>query len=476
MGAPLMWWQRLVADVALERDPSTGLLIYRKVVLTVPRQSGKTTLDLGVMVHRGTTGGDKGRPFPERQRIVYTAQKRLSARKKWEDEHIPTIQRSPLASLMLPPRKQIGQEAIRWQNGSLHGLDAPTENAVHGEVLDLGVIDEAFSQKDARVEQGMKPAQLTRMSPQIWVPSTAGKSKKDSPYLWGEIEAGRAMVDAGIRTGVAYFEWSAPIEADPASHETWYDCMPALKRWPGDHERTIPIEAIQADYDSWIAKGELNEFRRAYLNQWMDEAASDWQVIPKGIWSVLADPSPPRPPKFAFAADVTPDRSFAAIGVAGRRPDGLMQIELDKHDRGTSWVIPRLKELADKWKPCATVIAPFGPAAWLADFAEAAGLEVWKPAMREYAAACGAFYDGTGANPEAKNPAWLRYRPHSSLDAAVAGALRRNYGTDGAWLWNRQTLSADISPLVAVTLALAGFLAKGHITEEQSTPFFMAVR
>ena len=475
LGTIPMEWQQQIADVAFEIDPTTGQFVYRKVVLTVPRQSGKTSLLLGVMVHRGLAGGD-GRPFPARQRIVYTAQKRLAARKKWEDDHLPTIQRSELSQLMLPPRRQIGQEAIRWQNGSLHGLDAPSEDAVHGEVLDLGVIDEAFSQRDARVEQGMEPAQSTRQSPQIWVPSTAGKSKGDSPYLWSEIEAGRALVELGICQDLAYFEWSAPIEADPGDEATWRGCMPALKRWPGDTERTIPIGAIRAAYTKWTAKGALNDFRRAYLNQWMDEATEGWQVVAKAIWEALADPNPPRPTRPAFAADVTPDRAFAAIGVAGRRPDGLMQVELDEHERGTSWVVPRLKYLAEKHKPCAVVIAPFGPAARLCDEAEAAGLEIWRPGLREYAAACAAVYDGCGANPEAKEPAWIRHYPHTDLDAAVSGALQRPYGTDGAWVWNRRGLDVDISPLVAITHALGGYLANAHKPTDGETPFFGALR
>ena len=39
-----MPWQRHVADIAYELDEDTGRLAYREVRLTVPRQSGKTTL------------------------------------------------------------------------------------------------------------------------------------------------------------------------------------------------------------------------------------------------------------------------------------------------------------------------------------------------------------------------------------------------------------------------------------------------
>ena len=89
LGMPLMPWQRQVADVAMEVDPATGLLAYREVDLTTPRQSGKTTLELAVLVHRCRTWA--------RSRALYAAQSRIHAHKKWEDEHVATLKRSPFA-------------------------------------------------------------------------------------------------------------------------------------------------------------------------------------------------------------------------------------------------------------------------------------------------------------------------------------------------------------------------------------------
>ena len=454
-----MPWQQLVADVALEVDPDTGLLVYRKVVLTVPRQSGKTTLILASMVHRALAFGGK-------QRIVYTAQTRIKARQKWEDEHLDTIQKSPFASLMLPPRKQIGQEAIRWRNGSLHGLDAPSEDAVHGEVLDQGVIDEAFAQVDARVEQGMKPAMLTRPQAQLWVPSTAGKAKAKSPYLWGEIEAGRLAVEAGLNSGVAYFEWSAAAEEDPGDPVTWYGCMPALGI-------TQPVEAVRADYESWTAKGDLNEFRRGYLNQWPDETPAEWLVIGQQAWQALEDPKSAIEDRPAFCVAVTSDRTWAAIGAAGCREDGRSHVEVVDHHRGTSWVVPRLKDLQERWRPCATVIAPTAPAGSLISEAEAAGIEVLKQSVREVAHGCASFYDAAGANPEVTGPAWLRHLGQPDLDASLAGAVQQKLGD--AWLWSLKTSVVDPSPLVAVTGALWGHATRAHIKDDEQ-PFFASWR
>jgi hypothetical protein len=116
LGTPFMPWQREVADVAMELDPSTGLLAYSEVDLTTPRQSGKTTLELAVLVHRCRTWA--------RSRALYAAQSRIHAHKKWEDEHVATLQASQYAD-EFDLRRQRGDDAIRWHNGSLHGITAP---------------------------------------------------------------------------------------------------------------------------------------------------------------------------------------------------------------------------------------------------------------------------------------------------------------------------------------------------------------
>src|SRR5690625_1016578 len=53
--APLMPWQHRAADVALEVDPATGHYWYSIVVVTVPRQAGKTKLESDVADHRCLT-------------------------------------------------------------------------------------------------------------------------------------------------------------------------------------------------------------------------------------------------------------------------------------------------------------------------------------------------------------------------------------------------------------------------------------
>jgi hypothetical protein len=434
LGTPFMPWQRRVADVAMEVDPATGLLVYGEVVLTLPRQSGKTTLELAAMVHRCRT-------WP-RSRVLYSAQDRIHARLKWEDDHVAALQRSPFAG-EFKVRYQRGDEAIRWDNGSRHGITAPGEKAGHSDVLDLAVADEAWGLEDSRLEQGLSPTMVTRDQPQFWVVSTAGTHK--SGYLRAKVDAGRARAAAGGRGTVCYFEWSAVEGADPADPATWWSCMPALGH-------TVTERRIAAEFE----RLDLADFCRAYLNWWPGEIPADWQVVAEADWLSLADPGSAPVDPVAFAADVTPDRSAAAIAVAGVRPDGLGHVEVVDHRPGTGWVVGRLVELREKWQPCAIVVDDTGPAASLIPPLEAAELEVVRPTTRARAAADSGFYDSVVERT-------VRYMPgpHGpALVAAVAGAAKRPLGD--SWAWARRGLSVDISPLVAVSLARWGHATRAH--------------
>jgi hypothetical protein len=59
------------------------LLAYSEVDLTTPRQSGKTTLELAVLVHRCRTWA--------RSRALYSAQSRIHAHKKWEAAGVEVV-------------------------------------------------------------------------------------------------------------------------------------------------------------------------------------------------------------------------------------------------------------------------------------------------------------------------------------------------------------------------------------------------
>lgn len=431
LGTPLMPWQRQVADVALEVDESTGRLAYREVRLTVPRQSGKTTLMVALMVWRCLA-------FDGGQRVAYTAQTGAAARQKFNDDHVPTVAGSMFGSVC-KVRRAVGSESIRWENGSIWSVLSPTETAGHGSQIDLAIIDEAFAMPDDRLEQAFKPAMITRPEPQLWVVSTAGDV--ESNYLNSKVDDGRQRVERDQVSAVAFFEWSAPESDDPADVATWARCMPALGH-------TISEAAVRADFESM----RLNEFRRAYLNQRQDRSAIEpWQVVAEDTWAGLLDDRSRIVDVPVLALDVTPDRSMAAIGAAGRRGDGKFHVEVVEHRPGVDWVVGWFAERAGKYGP--VVVDPAGPAGPLVAMLRDAGIEVRTVASRWHAHACSQFYDACESGQ-------LRHIGQTALDVALAGASQRRFGE--LFLWARRDLATDVCPLVAVTLALGGVIDVGE--------------
>jgi hypothetical protein len=190
-----------------------------------------------------------------------------------------------------------------------------------------------------------------------------------------------------------------------------------------------------------------------------------WQVIAHELWASRADPASrlPDPGVKAFAADMTPDQSAAAIGVVGARADGLTHVEVvDAGRPGTDWVVDRLIGLVRQHKPCAVVIDAAGTAGrWIAPL-EAARVEVIKPSPRDAAAACGQFFDAVTQDT-------LRHLDQPALASALSGAQRRPLGD--AWAWARKTSSVNIAPLVAVTLAAWGYATRAHLATQAPSPF-----
>lgn len=416
-----MPWQQLVADVGGELLPGTLIPAYREVIVTVPRQNGKTTLTLGWEVQRATGWGSP-------QRIAYTAQTGKDAREKMLNDQGPLLDprlspRLPIKAAVDRVLRGIGNEAITFKNGSRIFILNSGEDSGHGKVIDLGVIDESFADEDDRREQAMLPAMLTRESAQILNISTAGTDK--SPFLRRKVDAGRAAVANDERTGIAYFEWSAEEDADIDDPRTWWSCMPALGY-------TITEETVR-HMRTTMTEG---DFRRAGLNLW---TISEERVIPAALWNEACSESVKPDGSMVLAFDVNPERSAAAIGIA----DDQGRAELVKFSSGVGWLVKDLTQLAEKFK-APIALDTYGPAGSFAAELETAGIKVLGLGTKEVARACGTFYDAI-ADKKAS------IRRHEALDLAAKAARRRTVGD--TWVWGRRDAGEDITPLIAVTLA-----------------------
>jgi len=405
--------QRWVVDVALEMDGDRPA--YREVCLTIPRQSGKSTLLLSMMVWAALQG--------KRRRVAYTAQTGSDARKKLKLDFVPMLMDSELAQLVEQVRLANGEESIQFVNGSRIEALPSTLTAGHGMTLaGGGFIDEAFADVDDRREQAMLPAMATCPDAQLWVVSTAGT--EGSAYLQRKVQLGRKQVAEGAISGLAYFEWSAPEGANPDDEQVWAECMPALGR-------TIDVSAIRHARQTQPD----GEFRRAWLNQW---TTTDERVIPEAAWlAILTDRAWPDE-GLTFGVDITLDRQRSSIVVA----DMAGTIELIENKEGTDWLADRVRGLlAAHGGRC--VVDAYGPAGNLVD--ELHDIDVVKYGTRDSVSAANAFYDAV------MQQNGVAVRPHDALTAAVGAAQKKPVGS--GWLWARTDPAADLSPLHAATIA-----------------------
>src|SRR6266702_3292425 len=345
LGQPFMPHQREIAMVGGEIDRRTGLPAYRTVIVTVTRQTGKTTLYVSWKIHQCTAPR-----WEHPQRSAFTAQSGKDARDKWIDELFPLIRKSrvlrPGAGLTDRICVGMGNEYIAFTNGSLIRLLSTSESSGHSKTLHQAVQDEIWHDTDNRRAQALGPAMITVADAQTLICSTAGTAA--SVILDRYMELGRAAAQADTGHGTAYFEFSAPDGWDPADEESYFGFMPALCPDPpcrcgdGAWRHTITMDAIRSERASM----EAAEFARAYGNI-PDLSGQKMDRADLSGWADRADPGSQIAGTVALAFAVAPDASpwpgTVAIAVGGRRADGRGHGELAEPVRaGPAGVVDRL--------------------------------------------------------------------------------------------------------------------------------------
>src|SRR5699024_9204864 len=125
LGTKPMPWQEYAADVLGELGPD-GLPRWPLVVISVPRQSGKTTLCLAACIHRMITGSG---------RLVWsTAQTVQRASNKWlEQVKIMERETFPSSPLFSSRTSQAHEQLTIPRLRSKFSPHPPTADSLHGE-------------------------------------------------------------------------------------------------------------------------------------------------------------------------------------------------------------------------------------------------------------------------------------------------------------------------------------------------------
>lgn len=457
MRLPLMPWQAYIHDVINEVDPVTGWWCYDEVVITVPRQAGKTTLKIPLYAHRMkiTRNGE----------FWMTAQNGKKAVKRWE-KATQSMLDIPELNPHLKRWVTVARERMMWRDtGSLLIPFAPDDENMHGESPEMVDVDEwwAFDLIAADgLESSYQPGFLTKNGQAI---KTSTMGTEASAGLNRDVKSGRAAVEMDRRSGTAYFEWS--IEDDPFGipikelddDQLIAACLeihPAIGFHP-----TAPADKMRHHIASQLRRaGDDNprglsrtDFIRAYGNR-LQSSTGGWLVISQPHWvAAMGHRAIPPTGRVGFGFEADPNGRDGSIAVAYRAPDGSGIVEVIATRDGVTWLPDAVAALVKRWTFEGHVpqvaVQNSGPARHAADKVISGGLEVLRMSQMDFSAACALVYSEFTALGGAK----LRHIGQAPLNSAVEHAGKRRSGPTGAWSW---LIDPDVSitPLVAVTAAV----------------------
>jgi hypothetical protein len=398
------------------------------VAMSISRQTGKT-YTLGAVSFALCLGNPN-------TTVLWTAHRLKTAKETFKSMQ-GMARRRKIAPNIAQVFTASGSEEIVFRNGSRIMFGARETGFGRGFAkVDIEVFDEAQILTERALDD-MLPAM--NASPNALAIFTGTPPRPIDP---GEVFS-RMRLEA-IQTGSGkgdglYIEFSADKDAAPD------DLEQQAKANPSFPHRT-PIEAIQRMRKN-LAE---DSFLREAMGIW--DADSNHRVISEDDWDKAADPASMPVDRLTLAADVPPDRSVAAVALAGLRPDGRWHVEYDEQRKGVDWVVPWIVERASKNKLHSIVVDEMtGLVEKRRDRNYLLGTDLLVTLAgaegRDMAIACAKFYDGV-LDGSVKHPD----QPQANVSVSVA----RKRPLQGGWAWNRKDAASDISITVAETLALWG--------------------
>ena len=430
-------WQQYVLRNSLGERPD-GKWAAPSVGLIVPRQNGKGS----ILAARELAGlfliGER--------KIIHSAHEQATASDQFRRlleliEGVPEFERR-----MLKPLRGKGAETIRLRTGEEIVFKTRTAGGGRGMSCDCLILDEAMILPEEFVSAvGYTLAARSLTTPtgvQTWY---VGSAVDQQTHQHGIVFA--RVREMGLRRddGIAFFEWSVAAE-DPGRvpRELLEDERAWAQANPGLGIRIAHEHVYRELHGPGGPRGFAVE--RLSIGDWPDTSDESSRVITVEAWNKLADRESSFSGPGVIALDVAPDSSSASIAGAGRRADGKKHVGIIDHDAGTRWVAQRLGELKKQLRPTAIVADASGAVAPLIPDIERAGVTLILTSAKEFAQACGML-----AN--AAKDDMLRHPGTPELLVAIADSKTKPLAD--AWKWDRRS-GADITPLVAVSLALWG--------------------
>jgi hypothetical protein len=280
----LRWWQRLAVVRQLEHRED-GSLCWRNVLESCPRRAGKSVRMRGIALWRMAHAD----LFGEVQTIVHTGSDVPICREiqrgawPWAGAQGWTIVRA------------LNRESMETEDGDRWLVRS--QDAVYGYDVTFGIVDEAWDVKPDTVSEGLEPATLERLSPQVHMTSTAHRRARSTM----KTRLRDALTSEDDETLVML--WGAPADADPGDPAVWRAASP---HWSEDRRKMIAgkySKALAGEADpSADDPDPMEGFKAQYLNIWpMGEAkaARGNGVIGESDWAELVYVVPQAKPSAA---------------------------------------------------------------------------------------------------------------------------------------------------------------------------------
>lgn len=412
-------WQDGLGRLILSKR-ADGLYACERVVISIPRQVGKTYL-MGAIVFALCL------IFPGLT-VIWTAHRVKTARETFNSmAGMATQERvKPHVAAVVRGR---GDEAINFANGSRILFGARESGFGRGFAdVDILVFDEAQILTDAALDDMLASQNVAEN------PLTLFTGTPPRPRDPGEVfTMYRQEAIDGEADDSLFVEFSADRGCDPGSREQWRKANPSFPhRTP---ERALLRLKKNLTPDSWMREG---------LGVW-DEVSKHQAVVKPTEWASLADVGPGdsvRPDALGVDMSHGRDISISACWIEGDSAHVEEVWSGSDSSAAIDWIVANARRIP-------VVIDDASPAMSLVPTLEARRVKVRRTRAADMARACGMFLDRVAAS-------LLTHADQNSVNSALAGARKRPIRDAGGWGWDRRDSTVSIYPIVAATLALLG--------------------
>lgn len=381
--------------------------------------------------------------------VLYTAHRAETAASIFERvqnaiKRTPSLQHELKADRSGGIRTGNGQWSIRLRNGARAHFRTRSPDTGRGiDAVPLLIVDEVQNYSEDELA-ALQPITSSARNRQIWYAGSAGG--KHSTVMGGLVRDAHDGVP-----GLVAHLYEASEDDDPKAVSTWLRTNPSAGA-------VLELETIESE----ARRFPPSKFWRERLGRgdYPSAAGEEW-VIPEPCWKARLDEDSEVDGPVAFVADSTVDLEWSTISVAGRRADGDIHIEVVAHERGTTWLGPRLAELARKHETSGIGVDLKSPSAStvLAGLRDAAvTVPVHEFTAEEIKNAWAWFYTAAKRSP-AEAPSvsvpGVWHRGADVLTNALAGASVRRLLDQQTWSRKGES---DSSPIISATQA--GYLVQ----------------